>query len=203
MKKIAKIFTAVSFAATVLLASCSFTGELTSEAVKLPESSGIYAGAKSTVVEYAYGGNEKASLITDDGVDVVKVTAGSWGYAKVTLANKINAKDAKKMKVIAKVGEGFTPGDAFRLDFYSDDTHGSAMDSWTDATFLKDLSTSYQIYEVDMSKVTNKADDSARHADGLFPDKITENADWSKISYIIIDPRGAEGDIYIRDIIFE
>lgn len=169
----------------------------------MPESSGIYDGAKSTVVEHSYGEDEKASLISEDGVDVVKVTAGSWGYAKVTLANKINAKDATKMTVIAKVGAGFTLGDTIRLDFYSDDTHGSAMDSWTDATFLKDLSTSYQIYEVDMSKITNKADDSARHAGGLFPDTITDTADWSKISYIIIDPRGAEGDIYIRDIIFE
>lgn len=201
MKKIAKIFTAVSFAATVLLASCSFNGELTSKAVDLPESSGIYAGAKSTKVETPY--LDAASLITEKDVDVVKITSGSWVYAKVTLANKINAKDAKKMKVIAKVGEGFKPGDTIRIDFYSDDTHGSAMDGWTDATFLKDLSTSYQIYEVDMSKITNKADDSARHAGGLFPDKITDTADWSKISYIIIDPRGAEGDIYIRDIIFE
>lgn len=200
MKKIAKIFTAVSFAATVLLASCSFNGELTSEAVELPESSGIYDGAKSTKVETPY--NDAASLITENGVDVVKVTAGSWVYAKVTLANKINAKDAKKMKVIAKVGEGFKLGDTIRLDFYSDDTHGSAMDSWTDSNFLKDLSTSYQIYEVDMSKFTNKADDSTRDA-GLFPDTITDTADWSKISYIIIDPRGATGDIYIRDIIFE
>ena len=203
MKKIAKIFTAVSFAATVLLASCSFNGDFTSKAVELPESSGIYAGAKSTVVAHSYGEAEKASLITEDGVDVVKVTAGSWGYAKVTLANKINAKDAKKMKVIAKVGAGFTPGDTIRIDFYSDDTHGSAMDGWTDATFLKDLSTSYQIYEVDMSKFTNKADDSTRHANGLFPATITDTADWSKISYIIIDPRSAAGDIYIRDIIFE
>lgn len=201
MKKIAKIFTAVSFAATVLLASCSFNGELTSKAVDLPESSGIYDGAKSTKVETPY--LDAASLITEKDVDVVKITSGSWVYAKVTLANKINAKDAKKMKVIAKVGEGFKPGDTIRIDFYSDDTHGSAMDGWTDATFLKDLSTSYQIYEVDMSKITNKADDSARHAGGLFPDKITDTADWSKISYIIIDPRGAEGDIYIRDIIFE
>ena len=197
MKKIAKIFTAVSFAATVLLASCSFNGELTSEAVELPESSGIYDGAKSTKVETPY--NDAASLITENGVDVVKVTAGSWVYAKVTLANKINAKDAKKMKVIAKVGAGFTPADAIVFEFSSEDGKTTAISTWSVPTFMKDLSTSYKIYEVELSdELKAGKSDQGRHLAA-----VTGACDWSKISSIHIDPRGAEGDIYIRDIIFE
>lgn len=198
MKKIAKIFTAVSFAATVLLASCSFNGELTSEAVKLPESSGIYAGAKSTTVTTP-GGYGEAALIEEDGVEVVKVKAKDWMTASVNLANKINAKDAKKMKVIAKVGAGFTPADAIVFEFSSEDGKTTAISTWSVPTFMKDLSTSYKIYEVELSdELKAGKSDQGRHLAA-----VTGACDWSKISSIHIDPRGAEGDIYIRDIIFE
>ena len=198
MKKIAKIFTAVSFAATVLLASCSFNGEFTSEALKLPESSGIYDGAKSTTVTTP-GGYGEATLIKEDGVDVVKVTAKDWMTASVNLANKINAKDAKKMRVIAKVGAGFTPADAIVFEFSSEDGKTTAISTWSVPTFMKDLSTSYKIYDVELSDElkAGKSDQCRQIA------AATDACDWSKISSIHIDPRSAEGDIFIRDIIFE
>ncbi|MCR4734198.1 MAG: hypothetical protein K5829_04215 [Treponema sp.] len=196
MKKIAKLFMLIS--AAMVITSCTYNGELTSKANILPEYSGIYDGAKSTTVTTP-GGYGTAALEVEGTNDVVKISAASWMTATINLANKINAKDAKTMKVIAKVGEGFTAGDVIVMEFSSEDGKTSAITGWGVPTFMKDLSTSYKIYEVELTDAVKAAkSDQCRHLTAA-----TGPCDWSKISSIHIDPRSAEGDIYIRDIIFE
>lgn len=197
MKKIITVL-ATALALTVF-ASCTYDSNYAVKDVPLPAGPTIFDEA--TIV-MPYGAGE---ILEEDNVKVVKITADSWVFGQVKFAKPINVKDAKKAKVIAKVSEGYVPGDAFAINVYSkDSSKGTRWDSWSDAKFMKDLANGYKIYEIDLSGMTNKADDKSRNADAkLHPEAVTANVDYSSVASLIIDPRGAKGDVYIRDIIFD
>lgn len=136
------------------------------------------------------------SVVTEDGYSVAKIVAGSWMRGKLKFSTELDASTAVKIRITAKVEDGYKAGDAFILGIVDSEGEDSRADSWTVSTFMVDMTEEYTTYDFPIDQLSPLG-----QADGNGSEDVTK-ADLAKIKDIIIDPRGASGSIFIKNIEF-
>ena len=149
---------------------------------------GTYDGKNDVVAE----GGELIISISEDGV--LTMAGYEWDKTYLTFSQAVDLSSFSKMTIEAKVSDGYTPGDAVIFEVSSGDEAASGVNTWTDATFFGDLTTSFNSFSIGMDKFSNLGGNS------LYG---TNEADMKAIKEIAINPRGASGNIYIKSIKFE
>ena len=130
--------------------------------------------------------------ISEDGV--LTMAGYSWDKTYLTFSQAVDLSSFSKMTIEAKVSDGYEAGDAVIFEVSSGDEAASGVNTWTDATFFGDLTTSFKSFSIGMDKFSNLGENSVYG---------TDKADMKAIKEIAINPRGASGNIYIKSIKFE
>ena len=138
------------------------------------------------------GGGELIISISEDGV--LTMAGYSWDKTYLTFSQAVDLSSFSKMTIEAKVSDGYEAGDAVIFEVSSGDEAASGVNTWTDATFFGDLTTSFKSFSIGMDKFSNLGENSVYG---------TDKADMKAIKEIAINPRDASGNIYIKSIKFE
>ena len=149
---------------------------------------GTYDGKNDVVAE----GGELIISISEDGV--LTMAGYSWDKTYLTFSQAVDLSSFSKMTIEAKVSDGYEAGDAVIFEVSSGDEAASGVNTWTDATFFGDLTTSFKSISIGMDKFSNLGENSVYG---------TDKADMKAIKEIAINPRSASGNIYIKSIKFE
>ena len=154
----------------------------------------IFKGAK-IVNTAGYGDAGEIIKEGDDNLDVVHVKcAGTYEAWKVTFKNAIDM-SGKKIKTTIKFSEDYDTGsNTFKIAFFSDDTHGSEIDTTTGGF------TEFPSDDYTACTSTAVADDTMTVV--WTSDNSIEKADFTKINAIKIVPQTGKGEIWIKDIEF-
>jgi len=150
---------------------------------------GTYDGTNDVVAD------DGTVIISVDSEGVLTMAGYSWDKTYITLPEATDLSGYTKMTISAKVSEGYSAGDAVIFELASGDSAASGYSTWADSSFFGDLSEDdYTSFSVTMSNLANMGENSVYG---------TDDADFSAITEIAINPRGASGNIYISEIKFE
>ncbi|MCQ2586302.1 MAG: hypothetical protein MJ185_11985 [Treponema sp.] len=225
MKKIVKLFGIMTIAAA-LLVSCkpaedpvdnstaSDTGTTTEQtggtntgseegtADETPKAFSYSVDLTKAKVSDAYCGTYAGSPIVSDKnktiIDVAEDGAfifmgGYWDSFKIAF-DDVDLSSAKKVTITAKTGADYTAPDAIIFEYASGDKAVGAS-TWTDPSFLK-LTAEYADYSLSLDKFSDlSGDKNSKYTGGKLEDRKAVNS-------VTFNPRGAEGQIYIKSIVF-
>lgn len=230
MKKIVKLFGIMTIAAA-LLVSCKPTNDPTnpgegkndsgtnSEAQapaenpgndntgdETPKAFSYTVDLTKATVSDAYCGTYKGTpIVSDENKTIIDVAedgafifmGGHWDSFKIAF-DDVDLSSAKKVTITAKTGADYTAPDAIIFEYASGDKAVGAS-TWTDPSFLK-LTAEYADYSLSLDKFsdlfsTDKDNNNSKYTGGKLEDRKAVNS-------VTFNPRGAEGQIYIKSIVF-
>lgn len=206
MKKLVKILSMSVFAMTLIFASCSTDATLKTKSMKqnVVANKGVLdVTAMVADNSWAAGwGDEKyyAESIEDDeeteDVDetALKISvAGGWALTCTYTIGGCDFSNYDTITVEAYSDEEdpwVDEGGAFKVEFYTDDNHGSELTKdYEDGFLVLEGKTRKQTFEAELAK-----------AGTLY--SLDNAVDWTNINKIVLNPQACHGTMYIKSIVF-
>ncbi|MCR4954299.1 MAG: hypothetical protein K6A43_09515 [Treponema sp.] len=138
------------------------------------------------------GYGKDGEIIDVDELKTVHIICeGNYESWKITLPEAVDM-SGKKIKTTIKFSEGYDTGDnTFKIAFFSDDTHGSEIDT---------TSGGFTAFPTDYTACTSEKAAGDEISVVWTKDNSIEKADFTKIKEIRIVPQTGKGEVWIKNI---